>query len=174
MMNSMITKMIKKWKKLFWPGPVCGCKFFIRLQEGYAGDGGDEFEAGSQVAGIQSWAWSQKAEGLRLVWYKEIGEWCYPGILRCTTAHAVTARGKWKQMSELRGWMKLDDLKLLKPPSMAAGQALITQMIRDNAVKIPPQKITWPVVVQEGWHTVDAHGSTLMYVVYYAYSLRTS
>jgi hypothetical protein len=29
MMNVMITKMIKKWKKLFWPGPVCGCKFFI-------------------------------------------------------------------------------------------------------------------------------------------------
>lgn len=56
-------------------------------------------------------------------------------------------------MSELRGWVKLDDLKLLKllkPLSMAAGQALITQMIRDNAVKIPPQKITWPVVVQEG------------------------
>ena len=53
-------------------------------------------------------------------------------------------------MSELRGWMKLDDLKLLKLLSMAAGQALITQMIRDNAVKIPPQKITWPVVVQEG------------------------
>lgn len=56
-------------------------------------------------------------------------------------------------MSELRGWVKLDDLKLLKllkPLSMAAGQALITQMIRDNAVKIPPKKITWPVVVQEG------------------------
>ena len=31
MMNVMITKMIKKWKKLFWPGPVCGCKFFINL-----------------------------------------------------------------------------------------------------------------------------------------------
>ena len=25
----MMTKTIKKWKKIFWPGPVCGCKFFI-------------------------------------------------------------------------------------------------------------------------------------------------
>ena len=29
-MNVMITKMIKKWK-IFWPGPVCGCKFFINV-----------------------------------------------------------------------------------------------------------------------------------------------
>ena len=29
--NKMITKTIKKWKKIFWPGPVCGCKFFIKL-----------------------------------------------------------------------------------------------------------------------------------------------
>ena len=28
----MITKMIKKWEKIFWPGPVCGCKFFISLE----------------------------------------------------------------------------------------------------------------------------------------------
>ena len=34
MMNAMITKMIKKWKKLFWPGPVCGCKFFIIVSNG--------------------------------------------------------------------------------------------------------------------------------------------
>ena len=27
----MITKTIEKWKKIFWPGPVCGCKFFIIL-----------------------------------------------------------------------------------------------------------------------------------------------
>ena len=27
----MITKMIKNEKKLFWPGPVCGCKFFIMV-----------------------------------------------------------------------------------------------------------------------------------------------
>ena len=58
-MNAIITKMIKKWKKneddeindkkndecndnqndkkkmkkIFWPGPVCGCKFFITLRD---------------------------------------------------------------------------------------------------------------------------------------------
>ena len=32
MMNVMITKILKKKEnkiKLLWPGPVCGCKFFI-------------------------------------------------------------------------------------------------------------------------------------------------
>ena len=29
----MITKTIKKWKTIFWPGPVCGCKFFINIEE---------------------------------------------------------------------------------------------------------------------------------------------
>jgi hypothetical protein len=31
MMNAMITKMIKNEKTILWPGPVCGCKFFISL-----------------------------------------------------------------------------------------------------------------------------------------------
>ena len=31
MMNAMITKMIKNEKTILWPGPVCGCKFFIRI-----------------------------------------------------------------------------------------------------------------------------------------------
>ena len=37
MINKMITKTIKnEEKKIFWPGPVCGCKFFIKI----SADGG--------------------------------------------------------------------------------------------------------------------------------------
>ena len=36
MMNAMITKIIK-FKNIFWPGPVCGCKFFITVEQSSTG-----------------------------------------------------------------------------------------------------------------------------------------